>query len=90
MNLEQIASALFPSIFGRPVLVPVVPFAGSAGSMLTAGRDTTTLVQEIDSLIGELLLGKRKKLNTRQLLINLRLFIIVINMRVYLQYFQPR
>jgi hypothetical protein len=61
MNLEQIASTLFPSIFGRPVLVPVAPFAGSAGSTLVAGRGTNTLVQEIDSLIGELLLGKRKK-----------------------------
>jgi hypothetical protein len=61
MKFEEIASALFPSVFGLPALVPVVPFAGSAGSVWTPRRDTTTLVREIDSLIGELLLGKRKK-----------------------------
>jgi hypothetical protein len=61
MIFEEIASVLFPSIFGRPILVPVAPLAGSGGSTLTAGRDIKTLVKEIDSLIGELLLGKRKK-----------------------------
>jgi len=61
MHLQKMVSEMFPSVFALPALVPVAPFAGSDASVFTPQRDTTTLIREIDSLIGELLLGKRKK-----------------------------
>ena len=60
MNLQDLAGALFPSLFGRPLLA-VVPARGQGTMLLTTGQDTASVVREIDNLLGELLLGKRKK-----------------------------
>jgi hypothetical protein len=61
MNLHEIAGALFPPLFGQPLPVAVVPVGGHSPMLLTTGQENTSLVREIDHLIGELLLGKRKK-----------------------------
>ena len=68
MNLKRIAVELFPFVFGEPALVPVGGVWGMGGEpglispLLTTGQaDTALVVREIETLIGELLLGKRKK-----------------------------
>jgi hypothetical protein len=61
MSLKELASGIFFSLFGQPLLVAAAPLSGAGAFLLTTGQDTTLLVREIDSLIGELLLGKRKK-----------------------------
>jgi hypothetical protein len=65
MNLKRIAVELFPFVFGEPMPVPAVCGGDMAGMInpLPAGAqaDTGLVVREIDTLIGELLLGKRKK-----------------------------
>ncbi len=60
MKWHEIAGSLFSSLFDRPLLV-ALPVGGQGSMLLTAGQDTRSLVREIDGLIGELLLGKRKK-----------------------------
>jgi len=64
MSLKQIAAELFPFVFGAPALVPVgvMPGRGGISPLMTSGQtDTALVVREIETLIGELLLGKRKK-----------------------------
>jgi len=65
MSLKRIAAELFPFLFGEPALAPAggLPWAGGAISpLMAAGQtDTALVVREIETLIGELLLGKRKK-----------------------------
>ena len=65
MSLKRIAAELFPFLFGQPALAPIggVPGPGGAISPLLAAEQTGTalVVREIETLIGELLLGKRKK-----------------------------
>jgi len=65
MNLKRIAVELFPFVFGEPALVPAACAGGMPGlisPLMTTGQtDTASVVREINTLIGELLLGKRKK-----------------------------